>query len=226
MQRLGVSARTPTRSEVSVDRLSRHDAADRRMLDAAHLVHDMAIPAHQAGGRVLPKLLDDDQKYRLLFEKAVRGFFTHSPDADAWTVGHPHLHWHDGRQSGTTLLPRMETDTVLTDVGRGRRIVIETKFADALTENHFQGSATTIKRDYLYQLYAYLMSQTGTGNDLDDRAEGVLLFVAANGRAAIDESVEIQGHRIRFLSVDLSETPELIRRRWLRCIAPNESATG
>jgi hypothetical protein len=43
------------------------------------------------------------------------------------------------------------------------------------------------------------MSQTGAGIHAD-QAEGVLLFVVANDRTEIDQTVHIQGHRIRFCS--------------------------
>ena len=51
----------------------------------------------------------------------------------------------------------MQTDTVLHDRLTDRRIVIETKFADALSDSRF-GNDVTIKSGYLCQLYAYLMS--------------------------------------------------------------------
>ncbi|MGA4792452.1 5-methylcytosine restriction system specificity protein McrC [Nocardia sp. AB354] len=213
MQRLGVDPRTPTRAQLSADRLGRRDASDRRMLDAAHLVHDMALPTHQAGQQLVPTLIEDDHKYRILFEKAVRGYFRHTMGPAGWTVGSTHLTWpHTDGDSGADRLPRLETDTVLRHTATGRQIVIETKFTDALYES--RSGTTKIDRNYLFQLYAYLMSQTGVGNPSADTAEGVLLFVAANGREPINDTVHIQGHRIRFLSVDLTETPDLIRRRW------------
>ena len=75
-----------------------------------------------------------------------------------------------------------------------------------------------IQSEYLYQLYAYLMSQTGAGIHAD-QAEGVLLFVVANDCAEIDQTVHIQGHRIRFLFVDLAQHSQQIRERFDRRIA-------
>lgn len=216
MQRQGVDPRPPSRAELSKDRLGHHDAGDRRMLDAAHLVHAMALPYHERGPRSVPRVLRDEDRYRKLFEKAVRGYLRYTLLPSGWTVDSPQLMWrHQLETDAYELLPRMKTDIVLTNLTDKRRIVVETKFTDALVKHY---DKTTINRDFIYQIYAYLRSQTGTGDSLADSSEGVLLFVAANGRPPIDRSVTIQGHRIRFLSVDLAETPGAIRKRWSLCV--------
>lgn len=233
MQRQGVDPQTqriwtkghppPSRAELSKDRLGHHDAQDRRMLDAAYLLHEMALPYHERGPRSVPRILRDEDRYRKLFEKAVRGYLRYTLEPLGWTVGSPQLRWrHQSENDAHELLPVMQTDIMLTNMTNTRRVVVETKFTDALTEHH---GKTTIKRDFIFQIYAYLRSQTGAGNAADDFAEGVLLFVTANGRSPIDRSVTIQGHRIRFLSVDLTDTPSAIRKRWSLCVAPRHEET-
>jgi 5-methylcytosine-specific restriction enzyme subunit McrC len=215
MQRLGVNPQAPSRAELSRDRLGHHDAHDRRMLDAAHLVHDMALPYHERGPVSAPRLLHDEPKYRKLFEKAVRGYLSFTLEPHGWTVHSPHFQWPQDPPVDTyDLLPIMKTDIVLLDPTHQRRVVIETKFKDALVEHY---GKTTINRDFLFQIYSYLRSQTGVGDAIADHAEGVLLFVAVNGRKAIDRTITIQGHRIRLLSVDLSDSPYAIRQRWSLC---------
>ncbi len=164
----------------------------------------------------MPRLAADERQYRDLFQKAVRNYFTYTLDQHRWTVASKQLRWqHRPGDPGAKLLPVMQTDTVLHDRLTGRRIVIETKFADALIDRF---GNVTIKSDYLYQLYAYLMSQSNIGQEVGDRTEGVLLFVKVNGREPIDTVVNIQGHRIRFLSVDLTGEPKQIRQCWQRCL--------
>jgi 5-methylcytosine-specific restriction enzyme subunit McrC len=213
MERMGVGAQAPTRAQLSKDRMSHHDSADRRMLDAAHLVDAMALPFHQLGPRVAPKIIRDEGRYRKLFQDAVFGYFTHKHHDSGWTTKRPHLKWQVQNQATCNLLPRMETDVVLENQISKKRVIVEVKFTDLFSPGRWD-SSNTIKSGYLYQLYAYLMSQHGVGDGMSESAEGVLLFVAANGREAIDQSVEIQGHRLRFLSVDLSATPAEIRKRW------------
>ncbi|WAM20017.1 5-methylcytosine restriction system specificity protein McrC [Rhodococcus sp. JS3073] len=217
MERLGVTDRAPTRSEMSQDRLSHHDAADRRMLDAAKLIYDMALPVHAAGNRVLPTLEHDDRVLRDLFEDAVRGFFTYSLDRNEWRVSRSTLVWKAaGDATSLALLPQLKTDTVLDQKSSTRRIVVETKFTNALTVNY---GSTKVKPGFMFQLYAYLMSQTGAGDPAADRAEGVLLFALTEGQTPVESEVEIQSHRVRVLSVDLSGTPPEIREQWLRCVS-------
>ena len=50
-------------------------------------------------------------------------------------------------------------------------------------------------------MYAYLRSQAGGNNPLCDAAEGILLHPAIN--SDVDETVRIQGHDIRFVTIDL-----------------------
>lgn len=214
MHRLGVSPRVPARAELSKDRVGHHDSADQRMLDAAHLLRAMAVPVHLSGSVNLPVLIDDDRVHRALFEAAVRGFFRHTLAPAGWDVRARQLRWTDKDDNASAFMPIMKTDVTLENPAIQRRIVVEVKFTDALVDN---SGKTTIATGYLYQLYAYLASQSGHGIPLCDNAEGVLLFVKTTNRELFDEEVTISGHRIRFLSVDLSGTPAEIRRRWLEC---------
>ena len=70
-----------------------------------------------------------------------------------------------------------------------------------------------LKSGYLYQMYAYLRSQAGCGDPLCDNAEGILLHPAID--VNVDETLLIQGHEIRFVTVDLmlptSEIEEKLR---------------
>ncbi len=225
MHRFGVGAVEPSRSELSRDRLAHHDAADRRMLDAAHLLRDMAIPFHARGPLDLPTLLDDAGKHRKLFESAVRGFFRYTLSGKGWSVGSRILQWSSGPLPKTGYLPVMKTDVTLDNPAIQRRIVIETKFTDALVWGlAVGGKEPTVSSGYLYQLYSYLASQTGLGDPIADAAEGVLLFIQTTTTQPFTEETEIQGHRMRFMSVNLGATPAEIRTRWLQCLTPKDAA--
>jgi 5-methylcytosine-specific restriction enzyme subunit McrC len=215
MHRLGVSASAPSRAELSTDRLGHHDVADRRMLDAATLLRDMAVPAHEAGPVNLPVLREDFGTHRKLFEAAVRGFFRYRLSNLGWDVQARILRWTPTEQTESPFLPVMRTDITLDHPASGRRVIVETKFTDALVD---RAGKTTVATGYLYQLYAYLASQTGRGSESSDTAAGVLLFVKTADRGLFDSEVIIQGHRIRFLSVDLTGSPADIRARWMQCI--------
>ena len=103
----------------------------------------------------------------------------------------------------------MQTDIVLDDVVAVRRIVIDTKFTGIVTAGWRREA--TLRSGYIYQIYAYLRSQTGRGDRLADSAEGLLLHPAIG--VAVDEAIRLQGHLIRFATVDLAADTEAIRRQ-------------
>jgi 5-methylcytosine-specific restriction enzyme subunit McrC len=212
MKALGVSGAMPSWTELSADRIGRHDAADREMLAAAKLAMDLVLPTEQAGTRPLPMPDREEQWARRLFERAVGGFYRRVLEPERWRVrtggalDWPMDWWTDGARD---ILPGMQTDIVLDDVVADRRIVIDTKFTTILTAGWRREA--TLRSGYLYQIYAYLRSQTGRGDPLADIAEGLLLHPAIG--ATVDEAIMLQGHFIRFATVDLTARTDAIRRQ-------------
>ena len=109
------------------------------------------------------------------------------------------------------ILPGMRTDIVLDTKVAHRRIVIDTKFNAIVTNGWYR--EVSLRSGYLYQMYAYLRSQEGTGDGYSDDAEGVLLHPSVGSK--FDESVVIQGHKIRFMTVDLTASASDIRAELL-----------
>ena len=98
----------------------------------------------------------------------------------------------------------------------GQRIVIDTKFTSIVTSGWYREE--TLRSGYIYQIYAYLRSQEGRGDPLADFASGLLLHPAIG--QMVDETVVIQGHPVRFATVDLTTTPAKIREQLLRFFEP------
>jgi 5-methylcytosine-specific restriction enzyme subunit McrC len=65
-------------------------------------------------------------------------------------------------------------------------------------------------------MYAYLRSQVGCGDPQTDLASGLLLHPSVG--TMIDETVVIQGHPLRFATVDLAAKPAEIRAQLLSCV--------
>ena len=220
LKMLGVGGHPPAPAEIRAERFGRHDADDRVMVAAARLAFDLALPTEAAGASPLPRPGRDEQWVRGVFERAVRGFYGVVLSAQGWRV-EPGGRWFQWAVERSTpgidkILPQMRTDVVLEHRSSGRRIVIDTKFNSILTSGWYREE--TLRSDYLYQIYAYLRSQAGLGDPLADRAEGVLLHPAV-GRN-IDETAVIQGHAIRFATVDLAAESGTIRRQLLKVTAP------
>lgn len=225
MKAMGVSGDAPTRAQMSTDRFGRNDADDRFMVAAAKLAFDLALPTVTSGANML-SLPDREATWvRRLFERAVGGFYDVVLSPQGWRVlcGGT-MGWQiEQRTAGIDkILPTMRTDVVLDHPSTGRRIVIDTKFTSIVTSGWYREE--TLRSGYLYQIYAYLRSQVGRGDAIADRASGLLLHPAIG--MAVDESVLIQGHHIRFATVDLTATGADIRSQLLRLCEPSSLANG
>ena len=214
----GVVGEAPSRQQITQERFSRHDAIDQPMLAAARLAMDLALPTEDAG----PHGLLDPQRcvhwLRRLYEKAIGGFYRlHLGEAE-WVVstGRP-LSWPlaEATNGIAQVFPSMRTDIVIDRRDRPQRLVIDTKFTGVFTRGWYREQS--LRAGYVYQLYAYLRSQEGRDDPAApwaDSAAGLLLHPAID--ADVDESVSIQGHRLRFATLDLTASHADLRARLLQ----------
>lgn len=208
--RAGVSSLPPSRADLATDQIGRNDAEDRFMLALARLAFDLALPTEEAGTTPLATPDRDEHWVRRLFEKAVAGFY--AVELKGWTVRSGHvLHWPatSASEGIKAILPAMRTDIIL-DAPDGHRIVIDTKFTAIVSKGWYREES--LKSGYLYQIYAYLRSQERPDDMTSpwNSAAGILLHPTID--KGFDETVTIQGHQVRFITVDLSERPQAIRR--------------
>ncbi len=210
----GVGNVRPTRTELSTDQILRHDTGDRLMVAVAAMALDLVVPAEETGDVQVTRLDRDERLLRRIFEKAVAGFYRHELGNQLSVRAHPALGWAVAEPTSglAALLPGMEADMIL-DHDNGRT-VIDTKFTGVLTMRQYGGES--FKSSHLYQMYAYLRSQADRGDPRADGARGVLLHPSLDRH--VDESVTIQGHRIRFATVDLARPGTDIRARLLEIV--------
>jgi 5-methylcytosine-specific restriction enzyme subunit McrC len=215
MKAMGVSGDAPTRVQMSTDRFGRNDADDRFMVAAAKLAFDLALPTEASGPNVLALPDREEVWIRRLFERAIGGFYNVVLRPHGWQVMcGGSMGWQiDEKTDGIdNILPTMRTDIVLDHPPTGRRIIIDTKFTSIVTSGWYRKD--TLRSGYIYQIYAYLRSQAGRGDALADSANGLLLHPAIG--LTVDETVVIQGHPIRFATVDLAASQAEIRSQLLR----------
>lgn len=211
--RLGVGGLKPSRADIAADQIGRHDSEDRLVVTLARLVFDLVLPTEQAGSHALTEIEKDEVLVRQLFEKAIGNFYAAELSAaDGWRVFQGRrFSWQVERASDgiAAILPGMITDIVLENRGQNRRIVIDTKFTGIFGRSAYREAV--LKSGYIYQMYAYLRSQEHSEDLLSKNAEGLLLHPAIDGD--VDETVRIQGHDIRFATVDLARpTSEILAR--------------
>ncbi|MEA3486193.1 MAG: 5-methylcytosine-specific restriction endonuclease system specificity protein McrC [Thermodesulfobacteriota bacterium] len=223
LRRMGVTGEKPSRSEASADRFGRHDVDDQQMVAAAHLAFDLALPTETTGTKLLALPDREITWVRHLYEKAVAGFYDVVLSGSGWRIdAGKAIGWLiEHKTPGIDkILPSMRTDVVLDHRGSGRRIVIDTKFTSIVTRGWYREES--LRSGYVYQIYAYLRSQEGKGDPLSAHASGLLLHPSIH--AMVDEAVVIQGHEIRFATVDLGATAREIRKQLLKVVGfPDES---
>ena len=211
--RQGVAGVMPARAEIAADQISRHDAEDLLMVTLSKLVFDVVLPTEEAGGNALTQVGKDEVLVRQLFEKAVGNFYATEllPEAGWQVYKGRRLSWQvEGSTVGIPeILPGMITDIILEDRKRGRRIVIDTKFTGIFGSSAYRDKM--LKSGYVYQIYAYLRSQEHPDDPLSANAEGLMLHPTVD--CDVDEIVRIQGHDIRFATVDLARpTAEVLAK--------------
>ncbi|MYD90571.1 MAG: 5-methylcytosine-specific restriction endonuclease system specificity protein McrC [Caldilineaceae bacterium SB0662_bin_9] len=225
LRRAGVSGQTPTRRQITSIADGRLVRDDEKMIATARLALDLALPTELEGKHSLPIPSREERWARDLFERAVAGFYDVVARPYGWTVSAGRwLRWNEQAPSPgiKDILPSMKTDIILEHQDHGHRIVIDTKFTEIVTAGWHRESS--LKSDYIYQMYAYLRSQEGLGDRLADSASGLLLHPTIG--SDVDESAKFQGHRIRFATVDLAASAMDIRSRLLQVIQVPDAKTG
>lgn len=217
LQRMGVTGEKPSRAEMSSDRFGRNDVADQQMVAAAHLAFELALPTETQGDWHLSLPEREIAWVRRLYEKGVTGFYDVILFGSGWrvdagkTIGWP---IESKTQGIDRILPAMRTDIVLEHAAQGRRIVIDTKFNSVITKGWYREE--TLRSGYLYQMYAYLRTQEACSDQLANSASGLLLHPAIG--SMVNEAVVIQGHEIRFATVDLAGEAQVIRKQLIEVI--------
>ena len=210
MRQLGVRNTRINNADGQGVQLGRNDLADADAVNAARLMLAMDIPNEETGTRHRLAAGRRAEELRRIYEAAVGGLLRVALPAPWHVRGGKQHRWPVGDHSAGApgLLPIMRTDIILE--APTRRIIIETKFADALTASQF--GALKISPKHVFQLYGYVQSQDGV-DFLSGSTEGVLLYPVVGQQ--IEEHAVIGSHRYRFLTVDLSGSAQSIREQIL-----------
>lgn len=213
--RLGVSSKRPARSALATDQIGRNETADLLMVSLAKMVFEAFIPNEQAGQIHAVAVDADVHLVRRLFEKAVANALRIQMQPLGWQVKRGRkLSWPVTQASDGIAdhLPGMQTDIEMVHTGQRRKLVIDTKFTHIFTETQYKSDA--LRSGYLYQLYAYLRTQEAElqANGIE-HSEGMLLHPQCG--PALDAYVDLQGHRIRFKTIDLMSSPDDFEKQLL-----------
>jgi 5-methylcytosine-specific restriction enzyme subunit McrC len=178
------------------------------MLAICELILRRSMPT-QIAGTSTSTLLDDEEMTRhRIFEKFVANFC--ELYLSSWVVRRQ-VRWQWRSATAHDLLPALIPDLYLEHRHSDRTIVLDTKFTPhSIVTGQFGNR--TFNRDHLFQIYAYLRSQESHFARMSN-AVGLLLYPTAS--EALSESVHIDGHEVRWESINLNAPWPDIERRLL-----------
>jgi len=220
LERLGVWKEKPVNYNSSSERFGRHEIADRKMVIAADLAYSLLLPTEFLGQHSFSLYENSLTWLRKLFEKAIAGFYSVVLDKNEWQVSAgTRFNWQISSSTDkiNTILPSMKTDIMLSRKSDGDKLIIDTKFNSITTSGWYRPES--IRSGYIYQIYAYLRSQEIDHDANSLNSCGMLLHPSIGNE--FDESVTIQGHKIRFCTVNLAQNPIEIRNQLIRLIEDN-----
>jgi len=215
--RLGVGSARPSRAEMAADQIGRNETADLLMVNLARMAFEALIPGERSGGATAYKADATPHLMRRLFEKAIANALRIELEPQGWQVrAGKRLSWPVNRGSSNVLsyLPSMQTDIELTHHAQKRKVVIDTKFTHIFAASQYRDEV--LRSGYLYQLYTYLRTQEEIGLEKGWRSEGMLLHPQVDG--VIDEHIDLQGHRMRFKTIDLNCSAQELEIQLRNCL--------
>ncbi len=215
--RLGVGQEKPSRTEMAADQIGRNETSDLLMVNLARMAFEALIPSEQEGMTNSYKPETTPHLVRRLFEKAVANALRIKLEPQGWQVrAGRRLSWPITSASGNVLpyLPSMQTDIELTHYLHKRKVVIDTKFTHIFASTQYRDEV--LKSGYLYQLYTYLRTQEGLVPEKEWRSEGMLLHPQVDG--VFDEHMDLQGHRMRFKTIDLTCSAQDLEIQLRNCL--------
>lgn len=177
--------------------LQRDDHDYRLMLAICHIIVQRQMPTESTGNRKLYGMDRDQDFLWKLFETFVANFFKLRL-TDWAVVTHKTMYWPT--EGETEFMPVMKPDIVMKHKPTGQLVVLDTKFTSHILTIGQHGNST-FSRDHLFQIYAYLRSQEEKSGD-HQSATGLLLYPSAHYH--LSESIRIQGHIVRWETVDLT----------------------
>ena len=194
-------------SVIQREQLNRHDNDYAVMLTICLLLHQRQMPMEDEGEAGLQSL--DRDAYRLydLYERFVAKFYAHH--LKDWKVWPQKLvRWPTEETS--CYVPAMKPDLTLQHKESNHLIVLDTKFTAKVLNTHYEKEI--FDRNHLFQIYAYLRSQEHS-SEAHRSSTGVLLYPTVNHD--LSESVSIQGHAVRWETIDLASSWQRIEEELL-----------
>lgn len=190
-------------------RLHRNIAFYGFLINVCELVFDSMLPAQDEGNYRFRNFLRDEVKMRKVFQDFVFNFY--KLEQREFDVSSRKVPWNvlAASKGAEKFLPEMITDVTLT---KGHcAIVIDTKYYQEALQTNW--GKLTSRSGHLYQIQNYVQNLAARDSSLKT-CEGILLYPTVD--QALDLAYDINGHRVRVVTIDLNRPWQDIERALLQ----------
>jgi 5-methylcytosine-specific restriction enzyme subunit McrC len=205
-------------AEIRREQLKQKDMDYRIMLSLCHLLFLRLMPMEKRGKHTLVKVRRDELTLHKIYEQFIAEFYKHH--LIQWDV-HPQsiLYWPSAGISD--FLPVMKPDVILENKKTKQIIILDTKFTkESIVKG--QWGNLTFDRNHLFQIYSYLKTQENI-SEYYRKSTGLLLYPTIINH--LSQAIDIQGHKIRWESINLAQPWKKIESDLLALIDDMQQVT-
>jgi len=191
--------------------LGRNDRDYRIMLAICELLLLRYMPSDTVGEINLLEIEREKLRMFNVFEHFVANFYKYHL-SDWQVVSQKQLNWYE--EPKNKYLPIMQPDLFMQHRQTRRIIILDTKFTSQTTRGRH--GKETFHSTHLYQLYAYIKTQSHISDDYQN-AEGILLYPVSKSQE-LSEQFSLEDQTIRVESIDLTMEWEAIEEHLKKLI--------
>lgn len=186
-------------------RFHRNNQTYRILIGICQMILQGMLLTTDTGTYKLAKFMDDQLMCRL-YEKFILEYYRKEhPEISASSAKIPWI-VDDGYDE---LLPDMKSDVMLTRNGTNTVLIIDAKFYENNSQEHF--NARTWHSGNLYQIYTYVKNKDAQYHGSPHTVSGMLLYARTTAELQPDNSYSMDGNRIDVRNMDLNRDFSEIR---------------
>lgn len=185
-------------AEIRREQLKQRDADYSLMLSICYLLYLRLMPMEKRGEHSLLKVNRDELTLYDIYEKFIAEFYKYH--LKQWNVRPKSIiYWPSVENSD--FLPVMKPDVILEHKETKQIIILDTKFTiKSIVKGQWDN--LIFNRDHLFQIYSYLKSQENR-SEYYKKSTGLLLYPTTTHH--LSQTIDIQGHKIRWESINLAQ---------------------
>ena len=186
----------------------RNNASYRLLMNICYLVlHELLLTTTE-GEKKLATFLHG-QEMSGLYEKFILAYYKkHFPQ---YKPASRQIKWDT--EGPTELLPKMETDIILTDDNSHKKLIIDAKYYGNIMQSYYD--TEKFQSGHLYQIFAYVKNEDSGRTGLVD---GLLLYAKTEDIDSLNQDYSLSGNRIGVRTLDLNVSFPTIRKQLDRVV--------